>query len=182
MSDSRRDKKTSDDTSLFRNTVGEVRPLNSRKRHRAETTAKTKPGGKNDATTHRESVPPDNSDLVSSPGDQLSFQRAGVTRQTMRQLRRGRIDRQGEIDLHGMTLAEAQSALNIFGEECIRERCTCVRIVHGKGLGSGPAGPVLKPNVDRWLRQWDQVLAFCSAPANDGGTGALYVLLDPQRR
>ncbi len=61
--------------------------------------------------------------------------------------------------------------------DALRDRLQCVRVIHGKGLRSGARGPVLKLSVNRWLRQWDDVLAFVSAPARDGGTGALYVLL-----
>ena len=52
-----------------------------------------------------------------------------------------------------------------------------MRIIHGKGRGSGQRGPVLKSAVNRWLRRFDTVRAFCSARKMDGGTGALYVLL-----
>jgi len=56
-------------------------------------------------------------------------------------------------------------------------RLHCVRVVHGKGLRSGPRGPVLKHAVNVWLRKVDAVVAFASAPRQDGGTGAVYVLL-----
>lgn len=76
-----------------------------------------------------------------------------------------------------MTSKEAQAALRAFLAESVNARRQCVRIVHGKGLRSGARGPVLKASVNRWLRQWDDVLAFVSAPTRDGGTGAVYVLL-----
>jgi len=53
----------------------------------------------------------------------------------------------------------------------------CVRVVHGKGLGSGERGPVLKSAVNAWLRKWNNVIAFVSTRQVDGGTGAIYVLL-----
>ncbi len=84
---------------------------------------------------------------------------------------------QDEIDLHGMTVAEAKPKLQEFIEACARGGRLCVRVVHGKGLGSGHRGPVLKQKVNRWLRQWDPVLAFVSTRQIDGGTGAIYVLL-----
>ena len=84
---------------------------------------------------------------------------------------------QAEIDLHGMTTSEAQAALRDFMAECAADGLQCVRVVHGKGRGSGPRGPVLKTNVNRWLRRWAIVLAFCTALPRDGGTGAIYVLL-----
>ena len=95
----------------------------------------------------------------------------------MRKLARGRFSVQAEIDLHGMTVAEARPRLNDFIDNCVRQNLLCVRIVHGKGLGSGDRGPVLKNSVNAWLRKWDAVLAFVSARQVDGGTGAVYVLL-----
>ena len=110
-------------------------------------------------------------------GDSLAFCRDSVGRRTFRQLSRGRFSVQAEVDLHGMTVAEAREALTAFIESSLARGLSCVRVVHGKGLGSGLAGPVLKPKVDGWLRRWDRVLAFVSAKPVDGGTGALYVLL-----
>jgi DNA-nicking Smr family endonuclease len=95
-----------------------------------------------------------------------------------RKLARGKFAVQAEIDLHGMTVAEARPRLADFIDYSINQGLTCVRIVHGKGLGSGQRGPVLKNAVNRWLRKWDSVLAFTSARQVDGGTGAVYVLLD----
>jgi DNA-nicking Smr family endonuclease len=76
-----------------------------------------------------------------------------------------------------MTVAEAKSYLAEFLTLAVARSWRCVRVVHGKGLGSGPRGAVLKPNVDRWLRHRDSVLAFVSTRQVHGGTGAVYVLL-----
>ena len=76
-----------------------------------------------------------------------------------------------------MTLPEARHNLDKFIHRCASNDKLCIRIVHGKGLGSGERGPVLKNAVNRWLRKWDAVLAFVSARQVDGGTGAVYVLL-----
>ena len=95
----------------------------------------------------------------------------------MRKLARGNFAVQAEIDLHGLTVAEAKPRLKEFIEDSVRSHRRCVRVVHGKGLGSGTRGPVLKDSVNRWLRQWDAVLAFVSTRQVDGGTGAVYVLL-----
>jgi DNA-nicking Smr family endonuclease len=77
-----------------------------------------------------------------------------------------------------MTVAEAKPRLEKFVQRCAANNKLCIRIVHGKGLGSGDRGPVLKNGVNRWLRQWDTVIAFVSARQADGGTGAVYVLLE----
>ena len=76
-----------------------------------------------------------------------------------------------------LNVAEARPRLADFIDYSLKQGLTCVRIVHGKGLGSGHRGPVLKNAVNRWLRKWDCVLAFVSTPQVHGGTGAVYVLL-----
>jgi DNA-nicking Smr family endonuclease len=91
--------------------------------------------------------------------------------------RRGRFTIEDELDLHGLVAAEARHAVREFLAESLARRRACVRIIHGKGRGSGPRGPVLKKSVNLWLRKHDSVLAFCSARAPHGGTGAIYVLL-----
>jgi DNA-nicking Smr family endonuclease len=111
-------------------------------------------------------------------GEELVFRRPSVSRKVMRQLRRGNYAVQEEIDLHGLTADEAHAELHGFIKECSAARMRCIRIVHGKGRGSGPKGPVLKAGVNRWLPQWEEVVAFCSAQPTDGGTGAVYVLLN----
>ena len=110
-------------------------------------------------------------------GAALRFHRQHVGKRTMRKLQRGGYSVQAEIDLHGMTLEEAKPALSDFINYSATQGKLCVRVVHGKGLGSGERGPVLKNAVNRWLRRWDCVLAFISTPQVDGGTGAVYVLL-----
>jgi DNA-nicking Smr family endonuclease len=110
-------------------------------------------------------------------GDELGFRREGVPESVLRRLRRGEYAIRDEIDLHGMTQDEARGALGAFLAESALHGRRCVRIIHGKGLGSGHRGPVLKSAVNRWLRRHGSVRAFCSARRNDGGTGALYVIL-----
>lgn len=115
------------------------------------------------------------------PGDDTSFHRPQVSRRVLLRLRRGLYSAAAEIDLHGLTAAEAQDALAAFLQESAARGQACVRVIHGKGRRSGPNGPVLKRSVDTWLRRRDEVLAFTSARAVDGGTGALYVLLRQSR-
>jgi DNA-nicking Smr family endonuclease len=107
----------------------------------------------------------------------LSFQRAGVRIQSMRRLRRGLYPVEGELDLHGFNQAEARRRLADFLARSRDGGCRCVRIVHGKGYRSGARGPVLKTAVNLWLRRHMDVMAFVSARAIDGGSGAVYVLL-----
>ncbi len=107
----------------------------------------------------------------------LAFQRSGVRDQVMRRLRRGLIPSEDEIDLHGLTQSEARARLAQFIARSRDAGCRCVRVVHGKGYRSGARGPILKTAVNLWLRRHLDVMAFTSAKAIDGGTGALYVLL-----
>jgi DNA-nicking Smr family endonuclease len=111
--------------------------------------------------------------------DALSYRRPGIGTDVLRKLRRGEWVIQSEIDLHGMRVDEARSALGSFLRETVKRGTRCVRVVHGKGLGSKDRVPILKTKVRGWLMQRDEVIAFCQARAVDGGAGALVVLLRP---
>jgi DNA-nicking Smr family endonuclease len=107
----------------------------------------------------------------------LSFQRAGVRPQVARRLRRGLYPIEDELDLHGLTQTQARQQLADFLAHSRDAGRRCVRIIHGKGYRSGARGPLLKTAVNDWLRRHLDVMAFVSARAIDGGTGAVYVLL-----
>jgi len=113
-------------------------------------------------------------------GEELVYLRPGLQKRVLRKLRRGHYSLENELDLHGMTVPMAREALRQFFGYCRARDYRCVRIIHGKGRRSSNRGPVLKAKVDRWLRQRDDVLAFCSARPADGGNGAVYVLLRHQ--
>jgi len=115
-------------------------------------------------------------DLVEQ-GETLLYVRPGMQKNLVRRLRRGQFSRSGSLDLHGMTTEQARQAIGRFIAEHREDARRCVRIVHGKGNRSVDQRPVLKQMVNHWLPQRDDVLAFCSAPEHDGGTGAVYVLL-----
>lgn len=110
-------------------------------------------------------------------GEELLFVRPGTRYGEVRKLRRGYFSVCAELDLHGMVTATAYSAVKDFLHECYAYNIRCARIVHGKGHGSWQKQPILKLKLNRWLRQHDVVLAFCSARPVDGGTGAVYVLI-----
>ena len=107
----------------------------------------------------------------------LSFARDGLAPNTVRKLRRGDWALQAQLDLHGMTREQARAALTQFLHDTLTQGLRCVRVVHGKGLGSKNHLPVLKEKVRRWLMQSGQVLAYVQARATDGGAGAVIVLL-----
>ena len=110
-------------------------------------------------------------------GDELFFFRSGVQHGLMRKLRRGQLQVGAELDLHGMNTKEARQSLLSLLYECQQQNIRCIRIVHGKGKSSKDQKPILKNKINHWLPQLDDVLAFCSARPEDGGVGAVYVLL-----
>jgi DNA-nicking Smr family endonuclease len=111
--------------------------------------------------------------------DALSYRRPGIGTDVTRKLRRGDWSLQGEIDLHGLRREDAREALAAFIRESHKRGWRCVRVVHGKGLGSPGKTPVLKGKVQGWLIQKNEVLAFVQARGDEGGAGALVVLLKP---
>lgn len=138
---------------------------------------------RDEAQVMRESIS-DNFDVSSllDTDDALSFRRPGISVEVTRKLRRGEWSIQREIDLHGMRTDEAREALGPFIREAHKHGIRCVRVVHGKGLGSPGKTPVLKGRVQSWLVQKKEVLAFVQAKPAEGGAGALVVLLVPGMR
>jgi DNA-nicking Smr family endonuclease len=110
-------------------------------------------------------------------GEELSFLREGYPRDTLRKLRRGHWTVEASLDLHGMNRTEAAAAVSEFLRRCTQRGQRCVRIVHGRGLGSPNREPVLKGKLRKWLPLRGEVLAFCQAPRAHGGGGAALVLL-----
>ena len=111
--------------------------------------------------------------------DAMSFRRPGIGIDVARKLRRGHWSIQGEIDLHGLRREDAREVLAGFLRDAVRQGLRCVRVVHGKGLGSPGKMPVLKGKVHSWLIQKNEVLSFVQARADEGGAGAVVVLLKP---
>lgn len=114
--------------------------------------------------------------------EQLSWRRSGIGPDVVVRLRRGHWSIQAEVDLHGHRVDEARSALAEFLREAQRAGLRCVRVVHGKGLGSRDRVPVLKQRVRHWLAQREEVIAYTQARPAQGGAGALLVLLAPAGR
>ncbi|MBK8073368.1 MAG: Smr/MutS family protein [Ramlibacter sp.] len=114
--------------------------------------------------------------------DAMSFRRPGIGTDVTRKLRRGGWSIQREIDLHGLRTEEARDSLAAFVRAAARDGVRCLRVVHGKGLGSPGKTPVLKGKVHSWLIQKNEVLAFVQARADEGGAGALVVLLQANAR
>ncbi|MEW5892087.1 MAG: Smr/MutS family protein [Pseudomonadota bacterium] len=116
-------------------------------------------------------------DASTETGEELIYLRPGISRQVLRRLRSGEWRVQAELDLHGLTRAEAKIELVDFLHACDRRGIRCIRIIHGKGLGSPNREPVLKRAVRHWLAQREEVLAYVQARPADGGGGAVIALL-----
>jgi DNA-nicking Smr family endonuclease len=179
-----------DDAQIFRAAVSDVVPLaqaapsqglaNPKPRTRLRKAAASAPENLDETMPLIGALPNEEAaaaaDAVTG-GGVLTFARAGVRIQSMRRLRRGLYPVEDELDLHGFNQAEARRQLADFLARSRDGGCRCVRIVHGKGYRSGARGPVLKTAVNLWLRRHADVMAFVSARAIDGGSGAVYVLL-----
>ena len=172
-------KPSPEDIQLFRDTVGEVRPLQHDRITPPRRRVSPRPvfRERDEAAVVRDLLSDQFEPLEMETGEELLYIRAGLQQRTLRKLRRGLFLPGAELDLHGMTVPVARQAVAEFLQECGRRRIQCARIIHGKGRGSRHRGPVLKQKVGGWLRQRNEVLAYCSARNCDGGTGAVYVLL-----
>lgn len=165
---------------LFRETVAGAKPLKAKKKplsRRPKPLPRARFADAEKRAVLEESLKLDLQDGDTFTGDELWYARPGVQHALMRKLRRGQFSARAELDLHGLRSEDAQRVVAGFLYEARARSYRCVRIIHGKGLGSGPRGPVIKQKLGNWLRQHKDVLAFCSARPVDGGSGALYVLL-----
>ena len=171
-----------DDAALFREAIGPVREL----------PAPPPPPGKPRPRPTPRMAQRDEMDAASEfrraltadaleAGDALAYRRDNVPPRTLQRLRRGHYATQDELDLHWADARQAEAMLREFLNHARHSGLGCVRIIHGKGLHGGSHAPVLKNLVDRQLRHRADVLAFSSAPANQGGTGAVLVLLGAKR-
>ncbi|MGZ4958781.1 MAG: Smr/MutS family protein [Methylomonas sp.] len=169
---------SADDANLFRAAVGKVRTIDTN-------TIVLKPDKKPrpfPAFKPLEQVDPLQNDVDDNletlyQEDKVGFIAPGLQKNVLKKLRKGYYGLDADIDLHGLSSREAQLQLLRFLHYCVEDGCRCVQIVHGKGYHSPDNQPVLKNDINLWLRQHKDVLAFCSTPPRAGGTGALYVLL-----
>ena len=175
-----------DEVELFRASMSDVTPLPSHDRARHERPLPQPIPAQRlrddrdtlqDSLSHR--IP---WDAGMETGEELAYLRKDVSAQVLSKLRRAHWVIQDELDLHGLTVEEARALLVRFLNECIRRGLRCVRIIHGKGLRSKNREPVLKRMVAGWLIQREEILAYCQARQADGGSGAVVVLLQGERR
>jgi DNA-nicking Smr family endonuclease len=176
-------KRASADQSLFQRAAGAVHQLKSHGRvhHPPEPVAPIPAQRQlDDQRVLKESISDEfDAGTLLEVDDALSFRRPGIGIDVARKLRRGHWSIQSEIDLHGLRRDDAREALAGFLRDAHRQGLRCVRVVHGKGLGSPGKTPVLKGKVHSWLVQKNEVLAFVQARGDEGGAGAVVVLLKP---
>ena len=176
-------KRTDPDAEVFREAMRDVKPIDARTR---VPPAKRKPPAKarftaaDRAMVLIESLEGPVEGQIGDTGDEISFRRAGVQDGVMRKLKSGAYRVEDTCDLHGLRSEDAKACLREFLAQALAHNLRCVRVIHGKGMGSGPKGPVLKVAVNMILRKTAPVLAFTSARRIDGGTGAINVLLSNQ--
>ena len=164
----------------FRKAVEDVEPLQAPRRvfhSRPRPAPLPRETWRDERAALSESLGPISPDDAMESGEELAFLRRGYSSSLLRKLRRGHWVVEDDLDLHGMNRVEAALAVREFLRGARARRLGCVRIVHGKGLGSRNREPVLKGKVYHWLKQRDEVLAFAQAPAPHGGSGAVLVLL-----
>ena len=166
---------------LFQRAVGPVKPLPSRPRVELNGTPAPPKAFQqkldDDRVLHQSLSDDFDVSTLLDTDDELSYRRSGIGTDVTQKLRKGHWSLQGQIDLHGLRSDEAREALGQFIRDAYKRGWRCVRVVHGKGLGSPGKTPVLKSKVQRWLVQKNEVLAFVQAKALEGGAGALVVLL-----
>ncbi|MDR0934091.1 MAG: Smr/MutS family protein [Burkholderiaceae bacterium] len=177
----RQERKTRREANLFRESMGDVTPLNFSNRV-VPVTPKPPPIPRqrlaDNKAALRQSISDEfNVDTLLETDADLSYRKDGIGQDVVRKLRRGHWIIQDELDLHGQRRDEARELLGEFLRRCVFKGLRCVRVIHGKGLGSVNQEPVLKKLVHVWLVQKEEVMAFVQAKAADGGSGALLVLL-----
>jgi DNA-nicking Smr family endonuclease len=166
---------------LFRRSIGDVAPLTPRD-NVIVTAPRPLPIARHHLADEQAALEQSLSDeftieTLLDTDEALSYARNGIGPDVLKKMRRGHWVIQNELDLHGMRTEEAREALAEFLRNAVKRGVRCVRVIHGKGLGSINKEPVLKKKVRNWLVQKEEVIAFCQAKAADGGAGALIVLL-----
>ena len=111
------------------------------------------------------------------PHDTLGFKCHGIQDSVYRKLRQGKYPIDARLDLHRMTIDVAREMVFSFIHDCVKYDLRTVLILPGKGDRNIEDPALLKSHLVHWLPQLDDVMAYHTAQPNDGGTGAMYVLL-----
>jgi DNA-nicking Smr family endonuclease len=174
-----------DEKNIFRDAMRHVKPLSRAAHAQAPAILPAKQALLKNKTKSFEKIPPPRTHLpittqpqrTVSGADTLSFQHTGLQHKKFTQLKQGKLRIDATLDLHEHTRDEALIATDDFLTRCQNKRLRVVCLIHGKGLYSSHDEPVLKNMLNQYLRSHPAVLAFHSARHNQGGTGALIVLL-----
>ncbi len=166
-----------EDSRLFREFIGQVKTLPNTQQHHFASKEKPKPVKKNFVINSPQRDLPFRPLGDIQADEHLFFARPGLQNKTIKKLKRGALEIDDTIDLHGLTRQQAEQVLEAFLAEQLDQQHRCILIIHGKGTRSHDNQPVLKNLCENILKLKASVLAFCSAHNRDGGTGALYVLL-----
>jgi len=163
----------SDDAAPFRAAVGGVNPLAQQNRIEPQP-QRCRPQPQQPAAATE--IPDTLSDhLTGEPPEE--YLANGLSRMTLRKLRRAVWPIQDSLDLHGCQSDTARRLLQEFLHEAKRRGLRCVLVIHGKGINSEGGTAVLRGLARHWLAQHHSVLAYCNALPRDGGSGAVLVLL-----
>lgn len=172
-------KLSEEERQLFNEAMRDVRPLKMEKR--ADIVKKNRRSNKiiraSDMDAPTVSSLTDCTDLTITADETIKFSRPGVNDKIFKKLQRGTLHLEASLDLHGETIATARTALALFIRRCFQNNQRYIRVIHGKGYKTKAGYPPLKNQVAYWLPQFSEVLAFQSATPQDGGAGAIYVLL-----
>lgn len=158
---------------MFRSAIGEVQPLAKQNRITPEPVRRAPVNQTRDVAL---AIPDMLFDVTNTdvPDEYLGN---GVSRMTLRKLRRGAWIVQSVLDLHGYHRDEARRSLQEFLNEAVQREQRCILVIHGKGMNSQSGEAVLRGLTRHWLMQHPNVLGYCDAPPKEGGSGAALVLL-----
>ncbi len=172
---------SADDSDLFRSSIGPVKAIKTDDLHIPESPKPApRPQKKplEPVTTESRPLQQNDHDLVIVyQEDVISYAASGLQHQVLKKLRKGYFSAEASIDLHGLNSQEAKRQLSLFIQNACANGYRCVHVIHGKGYRSPDQQPVLKNEINLWLRNHPNILGFCSASPRHGGTGALYILL-----
>jgi len=167
-----------DDDIFFKEAMNDVQPLSNKKPVPFKKKHRPEPLNLSEGSEELD----DFADTSQETPDFFDFKKPGIQNKLYQDLQRGLVVPEGNIDLHGMRVSDARPALSRFLKYSLEHGRRCVRIIHGKGQRSADNQPILKQRTYQWLQQKEEVLAFCTAPRWDGGSGATYVLLSLKNR
>jgi len=168
------------DTALFQDAIQDIAPLQHDRAapfHQPRRPEPLPPAPEPRQTTPEEFL----ADMDIDTQEALLFVQPGIQKRLFKDLQRGRIQPADNLDLHGLRVKQARPIFARYLKQAHQRHLRCVRIIHGKSQSPEGNQPVLKQKTNQWLRQLPYVLAFCSAPPFDGGTGATYVLLSRKK-